>query len=219
MKLPAAIAVMPLPDLVLFPKATLPLHIFEPRYRQMLVDVLRTHRLLVVAMRQPGESRERPAQIAGVGMIRASVRNRDGTSNLMLQGIARVELGRAIQCKPYRIHRIHELCDAQPEPSAELNALADRVRELIIERFQKAVAATPLPALQQAAGGPGGFPGYLRKLKEPGTIADIAACSLLRDPLQRQALLETLDVKLRLRRLIHFLLEQSTVKRKNGRHE
>ena len=43
--LPNAIPVMTLPDTVLFPQALLPLHIFEPRYQQMLRDVLATHRM------------------------------------------------------------------------------------------------------------------------------------------------------------------------------
>ena len=47
--LPDVVAVMTLPEVAFFPQALLPLHIFEPRYRAMLKDVLATHRLFAVA--------------------------------------------------------------------------------------------------------------------------------------------------------------------------
>src|SRR2546426_1112956 len=48
------LAIFPLPDLVLFPNALLPLHIFEPRYRDMMADVLEGARLLAVVRLMPG---------------------------------------------------------------------------------------------------------------------------------------------------------------------
>ena len=219
MKLPDSIGVMTLPHTTLFPKAMLPLHIFEPRYRQMLTDALRTHRLFAVAMREPGQTRDVPAHIAGVGMIRASVRNRDGTSNLMLQGLARVELGPATRYQPYRVHRIHELHEPEMARDIEIDALVTRVCELIAERFGEVAAAVPVYGNQQTSKVAGSFTDYLRRLKGPGAVADLAACSLLHHPLHRQVLLETLDIKVRLKRLLHFLLEQSAPKRKDARHE
>jgi len=51
------IPVFPLPDLVFFPHATLPLHIFEPRYREMTEDALRGDRLIAMALLKPGWER------------------------------------------------------------------------------------------------------------------------------------------------------------------
>jgi len=90
MKIPREVAVMTLPNATLFPQALLPLYIFEPRYRQMLADALQADRMFSVAMRRPGTSREVPSPIAGLGLIRVSVGHRDGTSHLILQGLARV---------------------------------------------------------------------------------------------------------------------------------
>ena len=96
---------MTLPNATLFPQALLPLYIFEPRYRQMLADALHTNRMFSVAMQRPGDSREIPSPVAGLGLIRVSVGHRDGTSHLILQGIARVELEvhvlqhRAVACR------------------------------------------------------------------------------------------------------------------------
>ena len=83
---------MTLPNATLFPQALLPLYIFEPRYRQMLADALHSTRMFSVAMQKPGSTRETPSPVAGLGLIRVSVGHRDGTSHLILQGLARVEL-------------------------------------------------------------------------------------------------------------------------------
>src|SRR6185503_18359482 len=100
---------MTLPNATLFPQALLPLYIFEPRYRQMLSDALHNSRVFAVAMRRPGSSRETPLPVAGVGLIRVSVRHKDGTSHLILQGLARVELEEVVQVKPYRVARVRPL--------------------------------------------------------------------------------------------------------------
>ena len=52
--LPDVLPVFPLPGLVLFPGTQLPLHIFEPRYREMLEAALSGDRMLVMALLQPG---------------------------------------------------------------------------------------------------------------------------------------------------------------------
>src|SRR5260370_30605446 len=109
MKMPREVRIMTLPNAALFPQALLPLYIFEPRYRQMLADALHSNRMFSVAMQKPGSTRETPSPVAGLGLIRASVGHRDGTSHLILQGIARVELEQAVRYKPYRIQRIRPL--------------------------------------------------------------------------------------------------------------
>src|SRR5690242_10920389 len=109
MEVPSEIPVMVLPASILFPQAMLPLYIFEPRYRQMLTDVLNSHRMFSVALQKPGRTREIPSTVAGVGLVRASVANRDGTSHLVLQGLARVHLDRAVRYKPYRVQKIRPL--------------------------------------------------------------------------------------------------------------
>src|SRR5437868_9580931 len=106
MEIPDEVAVMTLPNATLFPQALLPLYIFEPRYRRMLADALISHRMFIVAMQKPGRIRETPSSVAGLGLIRVSVDNPDGTSHLILQGVTRVELAETLQYKPYRTHRV-----------------------------------------------------------------------------------------------------------------
>src|SRR5213078_3718527 len=129
MELPRETPVMTLPNATLFPQALLPLYIFEPRYRKMLKDALHSNRMFSVAMQKPGCTRETPCGVAGLGLIRASVARKDGSSNLILQGIARVELTETVRYKPYRVHRIRPLKTTATD-SVAVDALTAKVLEL-----------------------------------------------------------------------------------------
>src|SRR4029077_6923145 len=109
MEIPCEVPVMTLPSATLFPQALLPLYIFEPRYRRMLADILKSNRMFSVAMQKPGRPRETPCHVAGLGLIRVSVDHQDGTSHLILQGLTRVELRETVQTKPYRVPSIRPL--------------------------------------------------------------------------------------------------------------
>src|SRR3954471_1074549 len=135
MKLPRETPVMTLPNATLFPQALLPLYIFEPRYRQMLADALHTNRMFAIAMQKPTNSREVPSPVAGLGLIRVAVGHRDGTSHLILQGIARVELEQAVRYKPYRVQRIKPRL-TPPCDNVKVDALVAKMRELLEERIE-----------------------------------------------------------------------------------
>src|SRR5437667_12752329 len=136
MDIPSQVPVMTLRDATLFPQSLLPLYIFEPRYRKMLADSLKTERMFSVAMQKPGRSRETPCIVAGLGLIRVSVDHQDGTSHLILQGITRVELRQTVQYKPYRVQCIRPL-QAAPNDSVTVDALLAKVHELVQERLEK----------------------------------------------------------------------------------
>src|SRR5947208_3469289 len=133
MKLPDEAPVMPLPNALLFPHSLLPLHIFEECYRQMLAYCLDHHRMFCVALMKPGVAEALNEDdfhhVAGVGLIRACVGNEDGTSNLILQGLARVELTGFPQTTPFRIATMHQL-DSIDGNSIECEALGAKVIEL-----------------------------------------------------------------------------------------
>ena len=135
MVLPPAVPVMTLSNSILFPGSMLPLYIFEPRYRRMLADALQTHRMFAIAMQKPERTREAPSTVAGLGLIRVSVDNPDGTSHLILQGITRVELVKVASYKPYRTHQILPL-QTPPNDSVRVDALLAKVRDLVTERVQ-----------------------------------------------------------------------------------
>src|ERR1041384_3715325 len=81
----------PLPNLVMFPHVVQPLHIFEPRYREMLEDALASDRLIAMALLAPGwedDYHGRPAlyPTACLGRVTTSHRLEDGRYNLLLEG-------------------------------------------------------------------------------------------------------------------------------------
>jgi len=220
MKLPREVAVMTLPNATLFPQALLPLYIFELRYRQMLADALHSNRMFSVAMQRPGSARETPSPVAGLGLIRVSVGHRDGTSHLILQGLARVELEGAVRYKPYRIQRIRPL-QTPPCDNVTVDALVAKVRELLAERFDLGLPF-PFPLLSSgkshSAPGPFASPAkevmhYLDSVTDPEQAVDLVSCAVLPGAVERQAILETVSLESRLRRLIHYLLAEIRDKR------
>jgi ATP-dependent Lon protease len=221
MKLPREVPVMTLPNATLFPQALLPLYIFEPRYRQMLAEALESHRMFLVAMQKPGRTREIPSLVAGLGLIRVSVRHRDGTSHLILQGLARVELEQTVRYRPYRIQRIRPL-ETPPCDNVRVDALVGKVRELLQVRLELGLPF-PFPVMtggqtdsdpSPSSVSPKEIMRYLDAITDPEQTADLVSCAVLPGAQQRQAILETVSVESRLRRLIHFLLAEIRARRK-----
>jgi len=217
---------MTLPNAILFPQAMLPLYIFEPRYQRMLIDALGTHRMFSVAMQKPGRTRETPCNVAGLGLIRASVARKDGTSNLILQGIARVELTETMRYKPYRVNRIRAL-DSTKTDSVAVDALTVKLLELVSERVKQGFEL-PVPVLKELGQledlGENDLPPdflvkhgveILAQRNNPEEITDLISWTLLPSPLERQLLSETVDLESRLRHLIHFLMAEIRRQEKN----
>ena len=221
MELPKTVGVMILPSVNLFPHAILPLFIYEPRYRRMLGDALNGHRMFCVAMQRPDKDEEAPAQVAGLGLIRASVEHPDGTSNMILQGLTRVSLGRVVRRRPYRVHSVQALVPASPD-SARVDALVGKVRELVNERFRRGLPGTLKFLGESKVGGKSGGKSVeeiLRSMAEvadASVLADLVSCTLLPDARQRQVMLETVDVETRLRYLICCLIKDEEADRSAG---
>lgn len=182
---------MTLPNLAFFPQALLPLHIFEPRYRRMLRDVLASNRIFAVAGLDSGAAAgqgrfEPPHRVACIGLVRACQANGNGTSNLLLQGLCRVAIEAIVGDEPYRRIRIRALASepgAAPDENARLRAELSRLIRL---------------KLKLSPGGSQGMTDLLKSVEDPEVFADIAAFNLCDDAPLKQKLLETLDVNRRL---------------------
>lgn len=189
--LPDDVPAMTLPNVTFFPQALMPLHIFEPRYREMLRDVLAGNRLFALAGINPKladlpNQFEPPHRIASVGIIRACQENADGTSNLLLQGLCRVELLEILTDSPYRRVRVRVLNTHAIAPTDGAMALrADLIRLLALK--QKLGAALPREITE-----------FLKNVDDPETFADLAAFSLCEEQGFKQKMLETLDLLARL---------------------
>jgi Lon protease-like protein len=116
----------PLPNVVLFPHVVLPLHIFEPRYRQMTQDALDGDQLVTIVQACPADKGNpwvEPVAIAGVacaGRIIQHERLPDGRFNMLLLGCKRVRLVREIEgTKLYRTAEATILQDEVPADPGE----------------------------------------------------------------------------------------------------
>ncbi len=114
----------PLPNLVLFPYVMQPLHIFEPRYRNLLEDALAGDRLIAMAILAPGWERNyegRPPlhTMACLGRITACYRLPDGTYNVLLLGLRRVKIVRELTpLRPFREAQVELREDMYPAQRA-----------------------------------------------------------------------------------------------------
>jgi len=188
---------MPLPNAILFPRVLLPLHIFEPRYKKMLADCLTEERMFAVALLQRGKESEGenpvPFPIAGVGVIRTSIVRPDGSSNLILEGVARVRICEYVKLVPYLIARIEPLASTEEVAKIPRGPLLQVVRQLAHARAR---AGAKLPKSVLAA---------LRTIKNPGYLSDLVSYTLLDDFYEKQLMLETLSIDERLDKLVALL--------------
>ena len=191
---------MPLPGALLFPNALLPLHIFEPRYQQLLELALREHRMFSVALIKPQRPQWKTTDdffhIAGVGLIRACVGRGDGTSNLILQGLRRARFTYFEQNAPFPIARIEPL-ESETTTTVETEALGAKVIELYSKLKTE---GRQLPEKVDK---------YLANLTDMEMLADLMAATFVNDPLRRQQLLEELSLNRRLRLVIQYLREET----------
>jgi Lon protease-like protein len=199
-EIPTEVPVMPLGNAVLFPHSLLPLHIFEQRYREMLAHSLDGDRMFSVALIKKGIEEATTIEdlfpVAAVGLIRACVGNENGTSNLVLQGLARVRLVAWTQEAPFRMAKIEMAKSILGNP-VEADALSEKVKEFCmrIERI-----GVPLPP---------NLMDHLKQIDSPEILSDVVAAAFVGEPFQRQKLLEACEVCDRLRLLIQFLRSQA----------
>jgi Lon protease-like protein len=193
--LPSEAPVMVLPNAVLVPNTLLPLRIFEPQYRAMLRWCLERERLFCVAFHRPVAGESTAANflpVGGIGLVRACVGAEDGTSTLILQGLARVKFGSLVQREPFRIAEIREFPSDCPNP-VEAEALGVKVVE-ICGKLQEEGLELPAALVEK-----------LRQVTEPELLADMVTQSFVREPAQQQRLLEEASVSERMRLLIRYL--------------
>ena len=135
------IPIFPLPNVVLFPRTLLPLHIFEPRYKQMIGDVLEGSRQIGMVLLQPGwqsgyHGNPEVFGTGGTGLITEYKNLEEGQYNILLSGRHRFRIMDFIQEEPYRVARVEMLKEIIPsdrEANEIATALASSFNELNVE--------------------------------------------------------------------------------------
>jgi Lon protease-like protein len=112
--LPATIPIFPLPDVMLFPASSVPLYIFEPRYRAMVGDALDGNRIIGMVLLRPGyeknyEGRPSVFPIGCAGVIEDFEALPNGEYNILLRAIAKFRITGEELGKPYRLANVTAL--------------------------------------------------------------------------------------------------------------
>jgi Lon protease-like protein len=192
--LPPSIPIFPLPSVVLFPNVFLPLHIFEPRYIDMVRDALKGERMIGMVLLRPGwepdyEGRPAVYSIGTAGLITFVEEHPDGRFNIVLRGFEKFRILEEDHSKRYRIARVQPLME-EPSP-------ADR--EVIrAERRKLEALLVPQPT------GRGVDPKVPPSMSDDDLVNALSQYLEL-EPVEKQALLEREGLVARCRSLIDLL--------------
>jgi len=202
--------VFPLPNVVLFPHVALPLHIFEPRYRQMVEDVLEDGRIIAMALLKPGwepDYEGEPAihEMVCLGRITADEKLEAGKYNIVVTGIHRAVVVEELDTGlPYRMARLELYRDFYAsEPLVDHKSRQHELLQLFRGLFPNTRSDSLLSQLFEAD-------------LPLGVLTDLMAAVLKVEPLQKLPLLEELDVDLRSDLLLDHLRRMAAVHRTTG---
>jgi Lon protease-like protein len=190
----------PLPGLVLFPHVMQPLHVFEPRYRQLLEDVMASDRLMTLALIHPDgatdqHGREKICEYACLGKVVTYQRLENGRFNVLLMGVSRVRI-----VAEHPSQRMYRVADAQIVDDLYGDLDDERRMELrakLLDRFRR-----HLPSEMSGAE-------HLERLFGTalplGVLTDVIAYTLAIQLEAKQQLLAMPDVDARAQRLLSLL--------------
>jgi Lon protease-like protein len=178
---------MILPWVSLFPGSLLPLYIFEERYREMTKAALAGNRMFAIAHTYDDTT---IAPIGGLGVIRACVTNDDGTSNLVLQGLSRVEFSGFKNT---------------PRPHANIRILSDDHDTSDLAELRSQITSNCEELIAEGLQTQNGFTDYLHSSISDSAFADLIASTLISDSIHRRTLFETTDLQARMSLLLEML--------------
>jgi Lon protease-like protein len=195
-QLPAIMPIFPLPNVVLIPNSSLPLFIFEERYKQMVRDCLQSDRYLAIALLKKGWEQQtgppRPHPIAGFGRIIRATRLPNDCMDIIVQGMGRVQMTDFYDDRAYlraSVTLLRPTYQAEERLTARVEALRDS--------FLKLLDVKGIPALELRTS--------LKLLASPIDVVFFIAAHLPLDPYAKQQFLETIAVDEQITALGHLL--------------
>jgi hypothetical protein len=189
---------------VLFPHVFLPLHIFEPRYREMVKDAVAGDRIIGMALLRPGwqgnyEKRPPVYPIGCGGLITHAEKVPDGRFNIVLRGLEKFRILSESHERPYRLARIETIVELiAPEDRAAVTAERRRLEAMMAKHTDSPGPDRLLPK---------GMPDE--------DLVNALAQYLELEPVEKQALLERDGLVARCRSLIE-LLEMKQILSRRG---
>ena len=200
------IPLFPLPNVVLFPNVFLPLHIFEPRYREMVADALASDRMIGMVLLRPGWDRNyegRPAiyPVGCSGVLTHNERLSDGRYNIVLRGIERFRILEEDHSLSYR------------------RAVVEPLRDMALEAGDRTAILQQRSKLESLLGprrSDTGDPRMPASMSDEDLVNALAQYLDL-EPLEKQALLEKPCLRSRAESLVELLEMKIMMARTPGR--
>jgi ATP-dependent Lon protease len=202
---PETLAILPLRNSVLFPASVVPVNVGRPRSVRLIEDAFGSERPTIGVVAQRSADVEDPQfpelfEMGTVARVLKVIRLSSGNYSVVLQGVSRMRIIEPLESRPTlraRIDRIAERPERKVDTDALMLSLRESARRLL----------TTLPQLPREAAQ------ALDNVQEAGALADLVASNLPIATAQKQGVLELLDVRERLRRVIELLSRQSEVHR------
>jgi ATP-dependent Lon protease len=199
------LAILPVRDTVLFPNAILPLTVGRESSLQLINSLPEGEKFIgVIAQRDPRVDIPQPADLFQIGcaaFVHKIIKLPTQSLFIFVEGLQRIALEEVLQMEPFIRARVKPLPDIMPEiKKADFDALVRSVTTL----FQQAVQLSPTLSddLQTV----------VMNIDDPGRLADFIAANLPSlSSTEKQELLESLDLKVRLDRLNHLLAREVEV--------
>ncbi|MDG2486377.1 MAG: LON peptidase substrate-binding domain-containing protein [Roseibacillus sp.] len=196
LQIPDTLGALLLPECTLFPHGALPLHIFEPRYREMLTEAVEGSCVFCVGTLTAPETPELESctsPVGTAGLIRASREADDGRSNLLLHGLCRVRFVEWLDEKPFpyaRVRPIKSTSLEEPGSHEKTRQLREAVEAILLGLSDELVSEVRK---------------ILDRAPDPEVLTDAVAQQFVKDPLIRQTLLEEQSVDQRISQLVDYL--------------
>lgn len=195
-ELPDILPIFPLPNVVLMPNSSLPLFIFEERYKQMVQDCITGDRYLSVALLRKGWEQEsgspRPYPVAGFGRIVHASRLPNDCMDIVVQGMGRIRMLDFHDDQPYLSATV-EILRPTYAPGQSLTAQTETMKQRFLDLLDlKRVTA---PELRTS----------LRLLASPLDLVFFILARLPVDPYTKQEILQTPAVTEQITRIVNIL--------------
>ena len=190
---PRVLPILPIADLVLFPRIIMPLALHEEGAHRLVNQVLLQDKMVgILASREDKPQGFGPDNLHQVGAAAVILKMRqpeDGSMRVLIQGLYRFKVESWAGYDPYLMAKINPIPE-EYDPSLEIEALVSNLKGV----FLKMLELSPyLPAELGA---------MVRELGDPRVLADVTAGSLNITKAEKQALLETINVRERLHRVL-----------------
>ncbi len=198
-EIPAALPVMPLENVVLYPSMIAPIVVGDEKSRKMVDEALAGQRMVAVLTKRPDADGELDNfdnlyTTGTAAVILKMLKMPDGTMRILLHGLQRINVVERISSKPYLKAKVEVVKEIAARQTREVDALVKSLHGLL----GKAIELSSLPEDLRVAA---------INITDSGRLADLIASNLNLKVDEQQDLLEVLDVTERLKR-VHFILSR-----------